>query len=124
MKAKILLNSDANVRQEAEEQKYIFLHGLLSQMGVPVEDFWKDPGSLDIHQRVKLKEILSAYSVEIYDDLDGHMQIFVDKQLVGEFFKSIYKIRRDLRAIDPKKQLFIEMEVSHWSLFEEAEHNK
>ncbi len=121
MKGTILLNYDANVRAEAELERQRFLRGLLDQMGVPVSEFWTSDGLLSIDQKIKLRETLLTYNIQVIDDLDGHMQIFVEDQLVGEWQKCTYKLKRDLRQLDPKKQLFVEMEISFWSLFEESE---
>jgi hypothetical protein len=121
MKGTILLNYDANVSEESEQERNRFLKGLLDQMGVPVSDFWTSDGLLSIDQKIKLRQILSTYDVQVIDDLDGHMQVYVDNELVGEWHKCSYKLKKDLRQRDPKKQLFIEMEVNCWSLFEESE---
>jgi len=121
MKGFILLNYDANVRLEAEQEQNRFLKNLLDQMGVPIQEFWTSDGLLSIDQKIKLRQILSTYDIQVIDDLDGHMQVYVEKELVGEWFKCSYKLKRDLRELDPKKQLFIEMEVNYWSRFEESE---
>lgn len=121
MKGTILLNYDANVREEAEQEQSRFLKGLLDQMGVPVSEFWTSDGLLSIEQRIKLRQILSTYDVQVIDDLDGHIQVYVENELVGEWHKCNYKLKRDLRQLDPRKQLFIEMEINCWSLFEESE---
>jgi hypothetical protein len=90
-------------------------------MGVPVQDFWTTDTVLSIDQRIKLRSILATYSIQVIDDLDGHMQVYVEKELVGEWFKSTYKLKRDLRQLDPKKQLYMEMIINCWTIFEEQE---
>ena len=106
MKAKILLDYHCDVHKEAEEAKYLFLRDLLEKMEIPVNEFWNS-NDLTIEQKFQLKKILTSYSIEVYDDMDGHMQVYANKQLIGEFHKSTYKLRRDLREIDPKKQLYV-----------------
>jgi hypothetical protein len=123
MKGTILLNYDENTKQIEEEEKSKFLKNLLDLMGVPTEEFWTGGDSLSIDQRIKLRSILATYSIQVIDDLDGHMQVYVDKELVGEWFKSQYRLKKDLRELDPKKQLYIEMEVSYWTIFEEQQEN-
>jgi hypothetical protein len=119
MKGTILLNYDENFRQVEEEERNKFLRDLLDQMGVPIEDLWEDGKSLSVEQRIKLREILPHFNVQIVDDSDGHVIVYVDKEKVGEFFKSSYKLRQDLSQLDPKKRLFTEMEINFWSIFEE-----
>jgi hypothetical protein len=121
MKGTILLNYSDNTKQVEDEEKMRFLRGLLEQMGVPIQEIWATDEPLSIDQRIKLRGILATYSVQVIDDLDGHMQIYVEGEKVAEWFKCTYKLKRDLRQIDPRKQLYLEMEVNCWSLFEEEE---
>ncbi len=121
MQGTILLNYNENVKQIEEEEKLSFLRNLLEQMGVTVDDFWTTGTSLSIDQRVKLRTILATYGIQVIDDLDGHMQVYVERELVGEWFKSTYKLKRDLRELDPKKQLYMEMTINFWTIFEEQE---
>ncbi len=121
MKATILLNYNENTKKVEDEEKARYLRGLLEQMGMPIEEFWPYDGGLSVDQRIKLRGILATYSVQVIDDLDGHMQVYVEGEKVAEWFKCTYKLKRDLREIDPRKQLYLEMEVNTWSLFEEAE---
>jgi hypothetical protein len=121
MKGTILLNYTDNTRQVEDEEKLRFLRGVLEQMGVPIEDFWTTDGPLSINQRIRLRGVLASYGVQVIDDLDGHMQVYVEGELVAEWFKCTYKIKRDLRELDPRKQLYLEMSINCWSLFEESE---
>ncbi len=124
MKATILLNHNENTKQVEDEEKTRFLHGILEQMGVPIGEFWTTDGPLSVDQRIKLRGILAAFGIQVIDDLDGHMQIYVEGELVAEWHKCTYKLKRDLRQLDPRKQLYLEMNISCWSLFEEAIENE
>jgi hypothetical protein len=121
MKGTILLNYNENTKQVEEEEKVRFLRSLLDQMGVPISDFWATDSPLSIDQKIKLRGILATYGIQVIDDLDGHMQVYVEGELVGEWNKCLYKLKRDLRQLDPRKQLYLEMEVNCWTLFEEQE---
>lgn len=121
MKGTILLSRNENIKQVEEEEKTRFIRSLLEQMGVPIMDFWASEGPLSIDQRIKLRGILATYGVQVIDDLDGHMQMYVEGEKVAEWFKCTYKIKTDLREMDPRKKLYYEMEVNCWSLFEEQE---
>lgn len=120
MKAIILLNYNENTRQIEDEEKSRFLKTLLDQMGVPIDDIWVDD-SLSIEQKIKLRNVLTMYSIKILDDLDGHMQVYVENELVGEWNKCTYKLKKDKAEIDRKKQLYLEMEISCWTVFEQNE---
>lgn len=121
MKGTVLLNYDENTKQVEEEEKTQFLKDLLEQMGVPINEFWTTETSLSVNQKIKLRSVLATYGIQVVDDLDGHMQIYVDDQLVGEWNKCTYKLKRDLRQLDPRKRLYLEMQVNCWSLFEGSE---
>lgn len=121
MKGTILLNYPENIKQVEEEEKARFLHSLLEQMGVPIVEIWNNESPLSIEQKIKLRSLLATYSIQIIDDLDGFLQVYVEGEKVAEWQKCFYKIKRDLRQIDPRKQLYLEMEFSCWSLFEESE---
>lgn len=118
MKAIILLNYGNNTKTVEDEEKNRFLHDILEQMGVPL-DFWTSADSLSVEQRIKLRSILVNYNIQVLDDLDGNMQIYVEGELVGEWRKCTYKLKRDLRELDPRKQLYLEMLVDCWTVFEE-----
>lgn len=127
MKGTILLNHNENTKQVEDEEKQRFLRTCLEQMQVPIEDFWAADGPLSIEQTIKLRSTLNAYRIQVIDDLDGHMQIFFiddssgDYELIGEWNKCTYKLKRDLKQRDPRKQLYLEMQVNCWTLFEEQE---
>lgn len=121
MKGTILLNHNENTKLVEEEEKTRFLRSILEQMGVPIQDFWVSETSLSVDQRIKLRGILATYGIQIVDDLDGNMQVYVEGERVAEWYKCSYKLKRDLRQIDPRKQLYLEMEINCWSLFEEQE---
>jgi hypothetical protein len=121
MKGTILLNYGDNTKHVEEEEKMRFLKDVLDQMGVPINDFWNTDEPLSIEQKIKLRAILATYSVQVIDDLDGHLQIYVDNELVGEWNKCTYKLKRDLRQLDPRKQLYLEMAVDFWTIFEDEQ---
>lgn len=121
MKGTILLNYNENTRQIEEEEKARFLKSLLEQMGVPIQEIWTTDTPLSTNQKIKLRNIIATYNIQVIDDLDGLMQIYVEGEKVAEWSKCTYKLKRDLRQIDPRKQLFLEMEINCWSLFEEQE---
>lgn len=123
MKGTILLNYNDNTKKVEEEEQLRFLRTLLEQMGVPISDFWATDSDLSIDQKIKLRGILLNYGIQVIDDLDGHVQVYVENELVGEWTKCTYKIKRDLRQIDPRKQLYLEMEVNCWTVFDEQESN-
>lgn len=127
MKGTILLNHSENTHQVEDEEKARFLRALLEQMfeEVPevmtkISEIWSEDGILPPGQKVKMRRFMNTYGIQVIDDLDGHMKIYLDGQVVGEWFKCKYKLKRDFSQIDRRKQLYLEMEVNYWSVFEES----
>lgn len=115
----LLLNSDENTRAIEDEEKSRFIYSILEVMGVPVSDIWDPDSELTIENKIKLKSLLSAYNIKIIDFSDGELQVYVDNELIAEWKKCEYKLKRDLSEIDPKKKLYLEMKTNYWSIFDE-----
>ena len=121
------MNYNENTKQVEEEEKSRFLREILIQcfenteIAFQIQNIWVTDGVLSTDQKVKLRGILTTYGIQIIDDLDGHLQIFLEDELIGEWHKCTYKLRRDLRVTDPRKRVYLEMEVNCWSHFDPIE---
>jgi hypothetical protein len=130
MKGTILLSYNENTHQVEEEEKARFLRGILvtcfenTDVSSQIEKIWESEGLLSAAQKVKLRGILATYGIQVIDDFDGHMQIYLENELIAEWYKCTYKLRRDLRAIDPRKRVYLEMEVNCWSVFDDKEESE
>jgi hypothetical protein len=47
------------------------------------------------------------------------MQIYVENELVAFWDKPTYILKKDLRQLDPRKQIYMEMQINCWTIFEE-----
>lgn len=121
MKATILLNHNENTKQVEDEEKTRFLRNILDQIGIPIQEFWTSDGPLSVEQRINLRGILKTFGIQVIDDLDGNLTIYVENEKVAGWNKPLYKLKRDLSELDRRKQLYLEMEISCWSLFDESE---
>lgn len=128
MKATILLNYNENTRQVEEEEKARFLKGILElcfegspDVAEKVREIWTVDGPLPASQKVKLRTILATYNLQVVDNLDGHMKVYLENELIAEWLKCTYKLKRDLKVVDPKQRIFLEMEVNCWSVFDPSE---
>jgi hypothetical protein len=121
MQGKILLNHDENTKQVEEEEKIKFIKNVIEQLGIDTNEFWTTETKLSIDQRIRLRNILLTYGVQVIDDLDGNLQIYAEGELIGNWEKPTYKLKRDLRQLDPRKQIYLEMSVSCWTIFEQQE---
>ena len=127
MKGSILLNYNEDTRQVEEEEKARFLRGILdacfdnTEAANQIQTIWVGEGVLSAPQKVKLRGILATYGLQVIDDLDGHMQVYLENELIAEWFKCTYKLKRDLRVMDPRQRIYLEMHVNCWSVFDEKE---
>lgn len=121
MKATILINYDENIKKVEEEERNRFLKSLLDQLTIPTDDFWTIEDSsltLSVDQRIKLRQVLLREGIQIIEDLEGFMQVFINNELVGSWNKPHYVLKKDLSQLDPKKQLYIEMNIECWTIYE------
>ena len=121
MKGILLLNHNENTKLIEEEEKTKFIYSLLNDMGIDIEPILEENCESQIDQKIKFKELLSTYNIRIIDDLDGHMAIYFENEIIGEWNKCEYKLKTDLSELDPKKKLYLEMLISYWSIFEQKE---
>ena len=130
MKGTILLNYNENTKQVEDEEKARFLRLILEQcfentdVVTQIQTIWNSDGTLPVPQKVKLRGILATYGIQVIDDFDGHMQVYLENELIAEWHKCTYKLKRDLRAIDPRKRVYLEMEVNCWSVFDDKEESE
>lgn len=124
MKGTILLNYSESVRKVEEDERNRFLYCLLEQMGVPIAEFWTIDDSLSAAQKMKLRNLLTTYDVRVLDDLEGNLEVYLENELVGEWHKCTYKLKKNLRELDPRKRLYLEMEVNYWSIFDDTPENE
>jgi|ERR1035437_4977862 hypothetical protein len=128
MQGTILLNYNENTHQVEEEEKSRFLREFLENtfesspdVSTQIKEIWDVDGPLSAPQKVKMRNILNTYNVMVIDDLDGHMKIYVDNELMAEWLKCSYKLRKDLQVTDPQKRIYLEMHVECWSVFDSQE---
>ena len=128
MKGTILLNYNEDTRLIEKEESSRFLRSFLDQcfesapnVSNQIAEIWNVDGPLPPEQKVKLRSVLTTYGIQVIDDLDGHMKIYLENEVQAEWFKPTYKIKKDLSVIDPKKRIFLEMNISCWSVFDPAE---
>ena len=70
---------------------------------------------------MKLKNMLALYSIQILDDRDGTLEVYIENELIARWNKCTYKLKRDYSQLDPHKQLYLEMQVDCWSVFEDTQ---
>ena len=105
-----------------DEERDIFLRGILEQLGVPLDDVWPDV-SLTVEQKVKLRSLLAKLDLEIVYDGDRGYSIYHQDTKLAEWFKPRVLMREDKKARSFGKKLYYEMVIETWSMYDQQENN-
>jgi len=116
---KILIDRD-QAREVESEEKYIFVVSIIDQLGISLGDALpEEPHLFDAECKIELRKILHKFNVSIIDDMDGGLKIYVDKDLVADWKKPIFILKKDLSELQRSKRLYYEMITSYWSIFDQ-----
>lgn len=124
MKGTILLNYNENIRQIEDEEKSKFVRAVLTEVGLPLDGTWDEEGQLSVQGKIKLRSLLSTFEIQVIDDAGGDLQIYHQDKVIGEWRKPNYVVKTDYNARDPRKKLFLEMNISYSSIFEETDNTE
>jgi hypothetical protein len=128
MKSILLLNYNEDTKQVEEKAKKDFLHTILERCfeNTPMIDrihaIYDTDEPLTVPKKMELRGILTKYNIAVIDDdVDGALRIFLDTEEIGVFKKPIYRIKTDSQEKDPRKRVYLEMEINFCSSFEKEE---
>lgn len=108
-----------DLHSSEEEEVNKFVVNILENIGLDFSEVWPNPPSLSIEEKVKLINFLSKYEMEIIYDGDRGYKIYVDNEIIGEWFKPRVLLKRDDNALSLSKRLFFEVQFKYSSIFEE-----
>lgn len=121
MEYKVLLDPH-QVHQVEEEEKSKFIRSILENLEIPLDDIWQyNQPFLETEQRRSLKKLLEQYNIEIYSTPDAGVELLIDNEKIAAWFKPTYILKKDHLAKDFKKNIYYEMQIKFWSIFEEGE---
>src|ERR1700677_1033317 len=96
----ILLSCKENTAQvEAEEQSRFVrtvLETFIDKLPTPISNLWDENEHLSVENKIKLRSILSEYSIQIIDDGGGGLQVYCEDVKIGEWKKCEYTLKKDL----------------------------
>jgi hypothetical protein len=121
MERSVYLNRE-DAKNIEDEERNIFVKGVLEEIGVPLKDVWPDI-SLTVEQKVQLRGLLAKLEIEIIEDGDRGTQIYHQNTKLGEWFKPRFILREDKGARTLNKKLYYEMVIKTWSVFDQEESN-
>lgn len=119
MRYTILLDKNEKTQDIEVQEQARFVKSLLEALEVPIK--WNPEEPFSIDSKIEFRKSLGAYNINIINDNDGGMKVFVKDNLIGEWFKCSYKLKKDSTQINPNKQLYLEMLVNFWTTFESGE---
>lgn len=123
---KLVLSNREDIRKIEEEERIIFIRSILQSMDIPLDNCFPEEDvdeEWTVEHKINLRKILSEFKIDLVDDFGGGIKIFVDKDLIAEWFKPYFVLKTDLSEPNPKNRLFAEIHFRSWSLFEEQELN-
>lgn len=116
MKYKLTLNLSDDTKKIEEQEKLRFMRDVLEMLEVPL-DYWKPDQALTLEIKDKLHKEVSRYNIQIIDYSGEELEIFQKRELIAKWSKPLYILKKDYSQIDPKKRVFLEMEVNITSKF-------
>jgi len=120
MDYKVLLAVSTNVEDAKSEEKFRFIRHVIEALNINL-DFWdSEEFPLSIETRRKLRQLQNEYDLVIRDDPDGGVEVFCDNQIIATWRQPTFILKHDHSQIDPKKQLYLEMQVGFTSIFEDS----
>lgn len=119
----VLLDANADLKQQEAEQKAEFIRSILEALDIR-PDFWPPEESvLSVENRVKLRELLRQNELIIVESVDGALEIYLERDKIAEWRKPKYIRKIDASQRDPKKKIYLEMHVTCSSVWEEPNEN-
>ena len=117
MQYTILLNHNENVHKVEEEERLKFIRSVLEALEITqLNECWEpNKYELSVEERIAVRELLSKYGIKIISDEE--VEIYLDGELVGKFYKSLFKMKQD--KVGDFNTLYLEMNVRNWTIFEE-----
>ncbi len=121
MQGIILLNSNENTWKVEEEERGKFVYSILQECGLPIQDIWQEGKELSVEDKIKLNSLLLSYEIQVIDSFDGEVEIYLKNELIAEWRKCKYVLKKDPTQINPRKKFYYEMHIECNSVFEKNE---
>jgi hypothetical protein len=107
-----------------DEEREIFVREVIAHMDLPgFAEVWPETITQleEPSQRAKLRKLLGEFQVNIIPDGDRGLKIYVDREVIAEWFKPQVRLRTDMSELRPSKRLFAELMLKYCSVFHEGE---
>lgn len=109
----IILRRDQQVEIELQEKsKWVRL--ILGKLGLPV-DQWKETLSMDDLRKIRME--LKALGIDIIDDSDNGIEIYVKDELIAEWRRPHYILKLNPKERDSRYKYYLEMHLRSKSVY-------
>jgi hypothetical protein len=119
MRYTILLDKNEDTKAIEAQEQARFVKTILEALEVPVDFNPDEP--LTVESKLKFRKDLGVYNINVIGDIDSGLKVYVNNDMIGEWKKPKYVLKRDHNQIDPNKRLFLEMHIEFSTVFETAE---
>ena len=119
MQYKVLLSRFEDTREFESQEQSRFVNSIFEALELPI-DFDPDV-PLTVETKQKIRQKLKEFNLDIIDDMDRGLKVYVSDDLIAEWYKTTYKLKQDLSQKNPQDRLYVEANVNFWSIFEEME---
>lgn len=101
-----------DVKETEKWIKNAFCRESLEKMGLPLDEIWPEE-ELSVDEKTDLRVMLAHFDVDILEDGDRGLKIFVENQVVAELLKPRYVMHKDFKVRRASQKLFYEMKVKY-----------
>ena len=111
-----------NYREVLNQVRFDWVCSVLSQTGMNLDNCFPESGNYQdqtLEQKAQLRNNLNDNNILIIDEVDNSLKIYIQDQIIGEWKKPLYIRKEDLSEINPKKRIYIEINIDCFSVFDE-----
>lgn len=102
------------------EEQYNFIRTVLTQIDLPVEECLPESmEEFEINNKIALRQILARFKISIQESFNGKIEIYLNQDLIAYWNRPEIILRQELDQADPTKQLYLDLVLDFWSVFDE-----
>lgn len=118
MTSEIIQVDREDINNIVNESQYNFVKVILSEVGLPLEDCLPiEISQFTVNHKIKLRELLSKFEIDIKKD-NNKLEIYFKGDCIGIWNEHLVIYKQDLTQPDIQKQLYAEIILDFWSIFE------
>lgn len=117
MQYTILLDNNENTREIVAQEQAKFIKSVFEILQLPID--FNIEKNLSVNDKIQLRQKLAQYYISIIDDMDSGLKIFVEKDLVAEWKKPFFILKKDSSKLDRDNCLYLEMHINCSTIFDE-----